>query len=489
MIEQQAGVDYKIFVSYFHKLTPSNNVSVGLNRDILTSPCQLASSESDRKLIKYAACASANVSAKKASSMFGISTYTRLKYDVENALQKACKIRKEVLEIAALEERAFLRTLGVDVSSSSESEVDLEYSSSCEWTDSDEYDIDNEESNKGHSNGERFDTDASNNCDHTEGIAAADTGTHSDFDTVFSNVFTPPSNEYLAVLLRENKLNWFAFVHKLMLLMKHLKSNLVEQVLLDFGRNIASMDFTEEEQKKVEQSRLAYLMQSSPQAVHPDAIVTDSESDDPEEWLDVKQLKSPQGFAMIKKQRNILRCRTKRTVAKELASNCLLKRKLPKRVSAILKEVPNIGTDVEAYVKSKRCGADAWRRTGVITFDGNRRRGPKVSYRQIQQHLREKYNTSKRSYGTIVQLCTVRNKRKLSAKRYMGVAKVTCRRSRKGFNVKYNPDAHWNCSLYKGLDVLQLSDGHNKVLVNRDDQAPFRLDMTHTHTQGSGSAL
>ena len=47
--------------------------------------------------------------------------------------------------------------------------------------------------------------------------------------------------------------------------------------------------------------------------------------------------------------------------------------------------------------------------------------------------------------------------------------------------MKYNPDAHWNCALYKELDVLQLSDGRNKVLLNRDDQAGFRLDTTYTH--------
>ena len=84
-----------------------------------------------------------------------------------------------------------------------------------------------------------------------------------------------------------------------------------------------------------------------------------------------------------------------------------------------------------------------------------------------------------------MQLYTVRNKRKLSAKRYKRIAKVTCLRSCKGFNVKYNPDAHWNCAFYKELDVLQLSDGRNKVLINRDDQAGFRLDTTYTH-KGQG---
>ena len=85
-----------------------------------------------------------------------------------------------------------------------------------------------------------------------------------------------------------------------------------------------------------------------------------------------------------------------------------------------------------------------------------------------------------------MQLCIVRNKRKILAKQYKGIAKVTYCRSRKGFNVKYNPDPHWNCAFYKELDVLQLTDGRNKVLNNRGDQVGFRLDTTYTHKEWGG---
>lgn len=43
-------------------------------------------------------------------------------------------------------------------------------------------------------------------------------------------------------------------------------------------------------------------------------------------------------------------------------------------------------------MNGKRVGADQWRRTGILTFDGNlRTKGPKVTYTQIQRHLEEKY--------------------------------------------------------------------------------------------------
>ena len=119
----------------------------------------------------------------------------------------------------------------------------------------------------------------------------------------------------------------------------------------------------------------------------------------------------------------------------------------------------------------------------MLTFDGKHARGKKITYKGIQEHLQEKYGCEI-GYGTVVQLCVIRSKRSISARRYKGVAKVTCRKARKGFAVKLNPDAHWSSSFYKGLDFVQLKDGKNKVLLNRDDQARFRLDATFTHKQG-----
>ena len=116
----------------------------------------------------------------------------------------------------------------------------------------------------------------------------------------------------------------------------------------------------------------------------------------------------------------------------------------------LFNQFPDIGEKIEAYVSSCNVGADHWRRTGVLTFDGNARLSKKVTYGRIKEHLEEVYKRSF-SYGTVVQMCVARNKRHRSSKRYSGVAKVTTRRARKGFNSRYNPDAHWSASFYKGL--------------------------------------
>lgn len=184
----------------------------------------------------------------------------------------------------------------------------------------------------------------------------------------------------------------------------------------------------------------------------------------------------------VKKQRQIFKKYRKRLIAKEVTKRCLLRRRLPKRVSRTLQKYPDIGTDIEEYARENRVGADSWRRTRVLTFTGNARRGPKVTYNRIKSLLEKKYGT-RFGYGTIVQLCCARNKRRLSAKRYFGAARIVSRHARKGFSIKLNVDAHWSCAFYKGLDYLQHKGGLNMTVLNRDDAAGFRLDSTFTHKQ------
>lgn len=58
-----------------------------------------------------------------------------------------------------------------------------------------------------------------------------------------------------------------------------------------------------------------------------------------------------------------------------------------KHVSKILCDCPDIGKSIEEFVKDNNVGADAWRRTGVLTFDGNRKRNKKVTFTQARFRL------------------------------------------------------------------------------------------------------
>ncbi|XP_041459979.1 uncharacterized protein LOC121411367 [Lytechinus variegatus] len=226
------------------------------------------------------------------------------------------------------------------------------------------------------------------------------------------------------------------------------------------------------------------LTQSSEQPM----IETESESDNPEEYLTIKDTSSKKAKEMVKKISKTILRRTERIAAKKLSKECLLKRKLPKRVSRIVAKYPDIGKVMENYVHDNMVGADAWRRTGVLTFDGNLKRGKRVTYQRILEHLQDHYQ-DKFSYGTIVQLCACHNRKRISAKRYKGVAQITSRRARKGWNIRLNPDSHWSNTLYRDLDTLQLQDGRNKLVLNRDDAAGFRLDTTYTHKQYKSVSL
>ena len=208
-----------------------------------------------------------------------------------------------------------------------------------------------------------------------------------------------------------------------------------------------------------------------------------SESDESNSEEDISTVESPfkaRANVLIKKRRESLRRKVTRNAKRKIAEERLLKRSRSRKVSKVLQECPGIGKAIEDFVEACGAGADTWRRTGVITLDGNKKMEKKATFKRVKEHVEEKYQR-KISYGTVVQLCIARNKRRRSAARYRDVAKVLQKRARKGFNIKYNPDPHWNNALYSGLDALQYEDGTNIINLGRDDQAGFRLDTLATH--------
>lgn len=146
--------------------------------------------------------------------------------------------------------------------------------------------------------------------------------------------------------------------------------------------------------------------------------------------------------------------------AKQIIEQNFLRHKVAKRVDTVVEKYPDIGETIEYFVRDNNVGAEAWRRTGIRTFDRNVKKKRKVTYENIRKHIESVYKRNF-SYGTTVQLCVARNKRHRSALCYKSVAKVMTRRARKGFQLRYNPDFHWSNALYQGLDYVQYTDGSN----------------------------
>ena len=112
-----------------------------------------------------------------------------------------------------------------------------------------------------------------------------------------------------------------------------------------------------------------------------------------------------------------------REAKRRIAERRFQKRHRSKRVSQVLQDCPGIGQAIEEFVKSCRAGADAWCRTGAISLIGTEKIKQKATLKRIKEYLEQKYKRSI-SYGSVVQLCVARNRRRHSAVRYKGVANV-----------------------------------------------------------------
>ena len=84
-----------------------------------------------------------------------------------------------------------------------------------------------------------------------------------DHDTILDKnrplVSLVPDMEHLLLILREDNLNWFAFVVKLRTLLRNYSEETLLSALTDVSNNLKNRDLTDEEKFKVEMSKQAYL--------------------------------------------------------------------------------------------------------------------------------------------------------------------------------------------------------------------------------------
>ena len=426
IMEYFPNVNYSQFIhilSRFHQ--SSTRTDIGMSKHELKEILKLACSDRERECIRYTAFKASGLTAKAARKHFGFQNMTARSSAVENALEERRNIYEAIENICNIQEKALLCSFGVslsDYSSSSDSETDSE-------------------------------------------------ATHID----------PNINvECILKILKDSDFNWFNLID----CFPDNFTTSESEIESCFEEVMSNLD--EAQRNLVEQSHSAYLamqqeatpLKSEHAALDGD-IVSESDDENADDYLELS-LQSDRAKQLIQKKTKSLRRKASRDKAKAIAERKFLNRKTSKKVSRILNECPDIGQKIEEFVKERSVGADAWRRTGVLTFDGNKQVKEKVTYERIRSYLQETYQR-KISYGTVVQLCCARNKRRLSAKRYKGVAQVTSRRARKGFELRYNPDKHWSSAFYRGLNRLQLTDGSDIMNLNRDDASGFRLDTLTTH--------
>ena len=252
-------------------------------------------------------------------------------------------------------------------------------------------------------------------------------------------------------ILREVDFNWFSFVVVLEpKFQKHGYSQEVfDQFLCDFASQLQNLGLSVDEFNLVEQSCTAYLSDVMQKEMRIQEIVEEvssgeePEGNDGDEELDENKL-------LVKLK--LIKDKGKKRAKDEIEMRGLNgKRKSSKSAQSVLSRHPDIGEVMEQIVREADVGADKWRRTGVYTFTGDTKTEKRMTFKRLQERLSSHYG-EKFSYGTVLHLCVHRNKRRISSRRYKGVANIKYQRARKGFNLKFNPDAKWSRSLYKCLD-------------------------------------
>ena len=388
----------------------------------------LAQSDRERKILKYTAFKSSGLSATAARKYYGFQDLKANEQKILSAIEEVKEIRSSVHEWAMIKDKAFLLAHNLPTSETSTS--------------------------------------------------GSDEDSGSEEPTPLSS--TEFSSLPLQAILTASKSNFFQVAEDVE---RHIKRTLSSEESDKLFQHVESL--REEEVPGVslallQESYRAFVVSSvdsiqseKDAAMVNGEIVTDSESDNAEDYITKEKTE------LVVKYRKILKRKTSRLIAQKIASRRILARQTSKKVRGLLAKFPNIGKDIEKFVSDRNVGADHWRRTGVLTFDGNRNIKEKVTYERIRQHLQELYKCHF-SYGTVVQCCVPRNKRRRSAQNYRGVAQVTTRRARKGFTLKYNPDHHWSSAFYQSLNWLQMTDGRSLLIVNRDDASGFRLDTMAT---------
>jgi hypothetical protein len=96
-LEHASQTDFDKLARVIENLIPDKSVHVGLDRESLKVLCNLASSETDRKLLKTVV--TAGLLAEKAKALFGIGNLHKLRNDVAQAVQEYDSIRRNVNDI------------------------------------------------------------------------------------------------------------------------------------------------------------------------------------------------------------------------------------------------------------------------------------------------------------------------------------------------------------------------------------------------------
>ncbi len=197
-------------------------------------------------------------------------------------------------------------------------------------------------------------------------IPLHDSDPDSDTELTITPEITSDVEQHLLDVLKISNFNWFEFVCQIKAAqfetspVKVFYSN-----LRNFGLSEREVNLTEQSHSAFEKDEQLYAhsRMKMERLINGD-IVTDSESDDPE-------LYNKDQEKALRKRVEAIKTSAKRQAAKRIANKKYLQRTYSHPAQNIITKFPDIGNTIEKFVQECNVGADAWRRTGILTFDGN----------------------------------------------------------------------------------------------------------------------
>lgn len=364
LVEKKSHTSYTVFQSLLNKAIIRDSKQ-HVTREEVTQLLYLAESESEREHLKYAIVKSTGLSSTEAKKLYGFGDMNKRIQQVEDAAQTAQDIMESIDKLAHLKEKGLLDAFGIPLSSESES---FESETDQELTEEGTYLPDSESP--------KSVNDVTVSIDNEEVLQDRSECSGLSKNTSGDELQSNPSQ--LLNILRISDFNWFEFMNVARESVKELSECAFEGRILGFYRTLPFTGMSDSEMNTVQQSRQVYILKKSQQDREYDIETGNivSESDESNSNGDIRKIQSPfdaSGQFLIKKRRDAIRRKATRDAKRKIAEQRLLKRRKSKKVSKILQDCPDIGKTIEDFVQKCGAGADAWRRTGVITFDGNKK--------------------------------------------------------------------------------------------------------------------
>ena len=288
----------------------------GLDKAQVRMLLAMAQSDRERECLRYAVFKSSGMSATQVRRQYGFENMNARAHNVEECIKQAQDIRVAVEELAEVQDKALLASVGIADRESDDSAGEDESV-----------------------------PDAISSSDMSESECDGDV-TNPHF-----------SNAWIKATLKQSRYNWFEFCERAQ---EHTGKPLLElEPSLDkIFQRASDLGLTDVEYSLTSQSKRAYSATKLPSSEEDriarsvnGEIVTDSDSDNPEEYLGLSDLLTERGKQLIAKRRAAIRRKMERVRVKAVAKERFLSRKVSHRTSRVLKDCPDIGKSIEALCK------------------------------------------------------------------------------------------------------------------------------------------